>query len=100
MRHTLALIFVAVATVAACTSSEPEWSAFVYPDRSAIPPAQDAHRYIVGRFLSFEQCQAAAVAAVNANQQRTGTEGDYQCGHRCSHRENLGGLYVCEKNAK
>lgn len=88
-----------VISLSSC-SSEKEWTAFVYPDIENIPSADQTENYIIGKFDSFESCQQAAIDQVRFNDEQTGKQGDYQCGSNCQHKEEFGGLLICEEIKK
>lgn len=93
-----------IATIAALSlvgcAKKDDWTAFVYPDQQNIPNAGDVESFIHGRYPSFEACQTAAIDAVRASDARTGMTGDYECGFKCTHRDNMGGLLVCKEDRK
>jgi hypothetical protein len=81
-------------------SRNDDWTAFVFPDQSAIPNATDVDAYRHGKYPSLKACQAAAVEAVRASDISTGMSGDYECGFKCTPRAELGGLLVCKTTEK
>lgn len=80
-----------------CSGSYSDWTAFVYPDIENIPGPEQAQNYTIGNYSSFEECQVAAINRLRSNDSQNGKSGDYMYGYKCSHRENLGGLLVCEE---
>lgn len=80
--------------------SNDKWTAFVYPNIEEIPSAGDVQNYTIGEFLSFEECQAAAVDRVNNLYETTGVQGDYECGLNCTLRDEYGGLLICDEDKK
>lgn len=89
---------VALLVLAAC--SRQEWTAFVYPDAGDIPRADQVQNFTIGKFQTFEECQAAAIGRVRHIAATTGRQGDFQCGLGCSHREEYGGLLICKEKRK
>ncbi|MFT4251337.1 MAG: hypothetical protein QM608_02495 [Caulobacter sp.] len=83
-----------------CCSQKSDWTAFVYPDREKIPSAFDVEGFSRGKYPTFKECQSAAIEALRLSYAQTGVIGDYECGYKCTHRSNLGGLLVCKKDAK
>lgn len=92
-------ILVVLALVAACERG-PHWTAFVYPDFEDIPSADQVQNFTIGVYGSFEECQANAIGRLRHLTQSTGRQGDYQCGYKCTHRDDVGGLLVCEETRK
>uniref|UniRef100_B0SWG3 Lipoprotein n=1 Tax=Caulobacter sp. (strain K31) TaxID=366602 RepID=B0SWG3_CAUSK len=98
MKRTI-LITLALLSLAGCGNKD-DWTAFVFPDQSNIPHAGDVEPFIYGKYPTFEACQTAAIDAVRASDAQTGMTGDYECGFKCSHRDNMGGLLVCKEDRK
>jgi hypothetical protein len=76
------------------------WTAFVYPDIDNIPNAGDVQNYTIGNYRTFEECQVAAIGRTRSNYALTNLQGDYQCGYKCSHREDIGGMFICKETRK
>ena len=77
-----------------------DWTAFVYPDIEDIPNADEVHNFTIGSYRTFEDCQNAAVSRVRNLQSTTGRVGDYQCGYKCTAREEYGGMLICKETRK
>lgn len=82
-----------------CTRSS-DWTAFVYPDIDDIPNADKVQNFTIGNYRTFEECQIAAIDRVRNNIATTGKQGDYQCGYKCTIREDTGGLLICKEIQK
>lgn len=67
-------------------SAEPEWTGFVYPDADNLTVSAE-----IGRFDTFEQCQAASIKTLGAF--AAISEGTFECGRRC--KPSATGLQVC-----
>lgn len=74
--------------------------AFVYPDMDNIPGLENSESFIIGKFRTFDECQAVAIDAVKANLSATGKQGAYMCGLNCTKREDFGNLLVCKEKRK
>jgi len=86
---TLATICFALAG-SACERG-PEWTGYVYPDRSNLMQSE-----FVGYFDTLESCRTTArvrLASLGATD-----KGDYECGYRCKPFD-LGGL-ICERTER
>jgi hypothetical protein len=92
------LLVVALLSLSGCSGSD--WTAFVYPDIQNIPNADQVRNFTIGSYRTFEECQSAAIGRVRSNFNATGRQGDYQCGYRCSFREDFGGLLICKDTRK
>lgn len=88
----------ALIVLGGCSGST--WTAFVYPDINNIPNADEVQNFTIGHFNSFEECQVAAIDRVNNHRATTGRQADYQCGYKCSYREEMGGLLICKETRK
>lgn len=90
-----------------------DWAAFVFPGESEMPDASEAENYIIGKFASFEQCQEAAIKRVKVIEETSMNFAErfddfenfaktaaYECGFKCTHRKNFGGLLVCKETRK
>jgi hypothetical protein len=97
MRKLLAVFTI---VLCGCSGSNSDWTAFVYPDVESIPGPDQVQNYTIGNYSSFEECQVSAIDRLRRNDAQSGKSGDYMCGYECSHRENLGGLLVCEEKRK
>jgi hypothetical protein len=94
------LILLAIFLGASGCARKDDWTAFVFPDQSAIPAASDVEAYRQGNYPSLKSCQAAAIEAVLASDIKTGLLGNYECGFKCTPRAELGGLLVCKTTEK
>ena len=94
------LVLVALLIGLGGCSSGNDWTAFVYPDIEDIPNADQVQNFTIGNYPSFEECQAAAIGRVRSNSAESGREGDYQCGYKCTVREEYGGLLICKEDRK
>jgi hypothetical protein len=83
----------------ACTETG-KWTAFVYPDIDNIPNAGDVQNYIIGEFDTFEECQATAISRLEYIYRTTRKQGDFECGYKCSVRDEYGGLFICKEDRK
>jgi len=92
------LLSIGVIALAGCSGAD--WTGFVYPDIEDIPNADKVQNYTVGNYRTFEQCQEAAIERVRSNLATTGRQGDYQCGYKCSKREEFGGMLICKETRK
>ena len=93
------LAIIGILLLSSCSSGS-DWTAFVYPDIENIPSADQAHNYTIGNYSTFEECQAAAIERIRNNYATTGRQGDYQCGYKCSRRDDFGGLLICKETRK
>ena len=75
----LIMSLIALIGLSGC-SSKNDWTAFVYQDIENIPNADQVQNFTIGNYPSFEECQAAAIGRVRSNYDKSGREGDYQCG--------------------
>jgi hypothetical protein len=96
--HKLKLIILIFLTVSC--SRNADWTAFVYPDIDEIPNADKVQNFTIGNYRTFEECQIAAIDRVRNNKSSTGKNGDYQCGYKCSIRDDIGGLLICKEIQK
>jgi hypothetical protein len=83
----LSLVF-----VTGCSKPD-EWAAFVYTDIDNMPGPEHSERYIIGKFETFEACQAGAIDRMRVDQSQTGKQGAYVCDH-------LGNPLVCREKRK
>ena len=90
---------IVLAVIAACDRG-PQWTAFVYPDIENIPNADQVQNFTIGVYSSFEECQANAIDRVRNLHSTTGRQGDYQCGYKCTRRDDYGGLLICKETRK
>lgn len=95
----VATILSSVFLVAAC-DLQPSWTAFVYPDINRIPNADAVQNFTIGNYRSFEECQSAAIERIKYISRSTGQRGDYQCGYKCSRRDEFGGMLICKETRK
>lgn len=65
------------------------WTGWIYRDASDL--TQEVR---LGEFADFEQCQAAAVAALRSLS--AADQGDYECGRACRFKPETG-LSVCKE---
>ncbi len=93
------ILVIALTALNGCSRGN-DWTAFVYPDIENIPYAGEVQNFTIGNYPSFEECQVAAVERVNHNLSTSGIQGDYQCGYKCTNREELGGLLLCKEDRK
>jgi len=98
MKFIITLILIAIG-IGGC-SSEKEWTAFVYPDIENVPSPDQGEKYIIGKYDSFESCQQAAITQLRFNNEQSGKEGDFQCASNCQHKQDFGGLLICEEVKK
>lgn len=96
----LVITIVIIINIFGCSSEKIEWTAFVYPDIENVPSVDQTEQYIIGKYDSFESCQQAAIDQVRYNNDKYQKEGDYQCGSNCQHKEEFGGLLICEEIKK
>lgn len=96
MRSLLAL---GIVLLSGCSDSA-DWTAFVYPDIENIPNADKVQNYTIGSYRTFEECQTAAIDRVRSNYASSQRLGDYQCGYKCSRRDDFGGLLICKETKK
>jgi hypothetical protein len=89
-----------IGLLALCGCSGTDWTAFVYPDIENIPNAGEVQNYTIGNYSTFEECQVAAIDRTRSNYASTNLQGDYQCGYKCSHREDIGGMFICKETHK
>lgn len=94
------LLLICAIVLCGCNGSNSDWTAFVYPDIENIPGPEEAQNYTIGNYSSFDECQVAAIGRLRMNDAQSGKSGDFMCGYKCSHRENLGGLLICEDKRK
>lgn len=92
------LTFLSLALTSCIETSK--WTAFVYPDMNNIPKAGEVQHYIIGEFNTFEQCQSAAIGKLKYIYETTGKYGDFECGYKCSIRDEYGGLFMCKEDRK
>ncbi|MDZ4048320.1 MAG: hypothetical protein U1E00_08335 [Pseudoxanthomonas sp.] len=90
----------AIAALALSGCSGANWTAFVYPDIEDIPNADQVQNFTIGNYRTFEECQVAAIDRMRSNYAATGQQGDYQCGYKCSRRDDFGGLLICKETRK
>jgi len=83
-----------------CSGSGADWTAFVYPDIENVPNADEVQNYTIGNYETFEQCQEAAINRTRNNYAKNHQQGDYQCGYKCSQREDFGGMLICKETRK
>lgn len=76
-----------------CDDRPDQWDAFVYPDRDDTWVKEE----ITG-FKTFELCQQAAINRLS--QLPDPDQGDYECGYRCAHDPNFGGMKLCKETRK
>ena len=81
-------------------SGNANWTAFVFPDIDDIPNADKVQNYTIGNYGTFEECQVAAIDRVRHINSSSGRQGDYQCGYKCSAREELAGMLICKEIRK
>ena len=93
------LATIGIFLLSSCSSGS-DRTAFVYPDIENIPNADQAQNYTIGNYRTFEECQTAAIERIRSNYVTTGRQGDYQCGYKCSRRDDFGGLLVCKETRK
>ena len=91
-------LLAAMLVLSGCSGND--WTAFVYPDIENIPNADQAQNFTIGSFRTFEECQTAAIERMHYLQSTTGRQRDYQCGYKCTPREEFGGLLVCKEDRK
>ena len=97
MKHIIA--FVTLVSLGGCSSGS-DWTAFVYPNIENIPNADQVQNFTIGNYPTFEECQVAAINRVRNNYSTSGRQGDYQCGYKCTVREEYGGLLICKETRK
>jgi hypothetical protein len=90
----LLLITLVILLLQGCNESE-EWALFYYSDASKVPSAVDAHKFIAGKFKSFEDCQASGISKVRSS----GLKGAYECGLNCEMNSDYGVL-ICKTTRK
>lgn len=93
------LLAIGILLLSGCSGSG-DWTAFVYPDIENIPNADKVQNYTIGNYRTFEACQAAAIERVRNNYAASQRQGDFQCGYKCSRREDFGGLLICKETRK
>lgn len=81
-------------------SSGAEWTAFVYPDIDDIPNADKVQNFTIGNYRTFEECQIVAIERVKHNYSSSNRQGDFQCGYKCSIREDIDGMLICKETRK
>jgi hypothetical protein len=89
-----------IALLSLCGCSGNDWTGFVYPDIENIPNADQVQNYTIGSYSTFEECQISAIERIRHNYSTTSRQGDYQCGYKCSLRDDLGGLLICKETRK
>jgi hypothetical protein len=100
LRNLAFSVIAVVVVVRLFGDSSPQWTAFVYPDIKNIPSPDQAENFVIGEFESFEDCQAAAITRVRNINGTADLVGDYQCGFKCSHRSDFGGVLICKETRK
>jgi hypothetical protein len=93
------LLAIGILLLSGCSGSA-DWTAFVYPDIKNIPNADKVQNYTIGNYRTFEECQTAAIDRVRSNYASSQRQGDYQCGYKCSRRDDFGGLLICKETRK
>lgn len=93
------LLAIGIFLISGCSGSA-DWTAFVYPDIENIPYADKVQNYTFGNYRTFEECQIAAIDRVRTNYASSQRQGDYDCGFKCSQRNDFGSLLICKETRK
>lgn len=86
-------IVIAALALGGCDQRPDEWSAFVYPDRGDLT----THVEMRG-FKTFDQCQTAAMNVIRGFGYTD--RADYECGHKCEPRPDLGDVNICKETRR
>lgn len=87
-------------TMVLCSCNQENWTAFVYPDITRIPPATEVQNYIIGKYSNFNECQKAAYERMDYLHKSTGILADYECGYQCSFPKGYDGLMICKMDRR
>lgn len=92
------LLFVGLLALSGCSGTD--WTAFVFPDIQNIPNSEEVQNYTIGTYRTFEECQEASIDRIRSTYAATNRQGDYECGYKCSRRDDLGGMVICKETRK
>ncbi len=95
MKKTIILSILAVFFLTGCIggdSSEQNWTALIYPDKSNTKRSKKH-----GIYPTLDECKKAAVSELTKLDLLT--RGDYQCGLNCNHHEGMK-VDICEQMSK